>query len=230
MSTVSLPSNLPSVANAKLPQVYEQAREALTNCYRIDECKTWADKAEAIASYAKQADDQMLLDTARRIQGRAVKRCGELLQEFRAHENGKAGRPKQNGVGAHPISQRQAAKEAGLSKQQEKTAVRVARIPGDEFESLVESGAPPTVTALAERGKVSKPKPLVDLKGRDPAEFSKATTAQGAIQRMAILASDTKPAVVARGLLSHEVKPLIKEIGACIRWLTTVERALRSIQ
>lgn len=43
--------------------------------------------------------------------------------------------------------------------------------PTDEFEDAVESDEPPTVTALAERGKKLQPKPLVDLEGRSPEGF-----------------------------------------------------------
>ena len=75
--------------NARLPASYEAARNALSNCATVDECKTWADKAAAIAAYAKMADDTALHDMATRIQGRAVRRCGELLQQF--HSPG--GRP-----------------------------------------------------------------------------------------------------------------------------------------
>ena len=45
--------SLPSVPTAQLPRVYEAAREALTTCQNVDECKDWADKAAALASYAK---------------------------------------------------------------------------------------------------------------------------------------------------------------------------------
>ncbi len=55
---------------------------ALASCERIDECKTWANKAEALASYAKMADDDSLRLLADRIQARAVRRMGELLKEF----------------------------------------------------------------------------------------------------------------------------------------------------
>jgi hypothetical protein len=69
-------------AGARLPAVYEQAVIALTECASIDECKDWADKAAAIASYSKQAGDQRLLNFAMRIKGRAVQRAGELMKEF----------------------------------------------------------------------------------------------------------------------------------------------------
>ncbi len=59
------------------------------------------------------------------------------------------------------VSRTQAAESAGLSKHQTITAIRVSRIPDDEFHEAVESDNPPTVTALAERSKQSRPKPLV---------------------------------------------------------------------
>jgi hypothetical protein len=51
----------------------------------------------------------------------------------------------------------QAARDAGLSKRQKDTALRVARIPEADFEALVESDNPPTVTRLAELGTRKRP-------------------------------------------------------------------------
>ena len=42
------------------------------------------------------------------------------------------------------------AREAGLSKRQTIEAIRIASIPEDEFEALIESGNPPTVTQFAD--------------------------------------------------------------------------------
>jgi hypothetical protein len=47
------------------------------------------------------------------------------------------------------LTRKQAAIDAGISKDQAVTAVRVANIPEYEFDKLVESENPPTVTALA---------------------------------------------------------------------------------
>jgi len=44
---------LPSIASAKLPATYESAKVALRECTELDECQKRADKAEAIASYAR---------------------------------------------------------------------------------------------------------------------------------------------------------------------------------
>ena len=75
-------SQLPSIAKAELPALYQQAQTALAQCERIDECKDWADKAQAMASYAKQSQDDDLFKHAPRIQLRAVRRYGELLKEI----------------------------------------------------------------------------------------------------------------------------------------------------
>jgi hypothetical protein len=53
-------------------------------------------------------------------------------------------------------SRREVAESAGISKDQQVTAVRVANVPAAEFEAAIESQTPPTVTALAEMGKVSR--------------------------------------------------------------------------
>ncbi|OWK19384.1 hypothetical protein AJ88_45695 [Mesorhizobium amorphae CCBAU 01583] len=77
------------MANARLPQSYASARTALANCAQLDECQDWADKAAALASYAKQANDSGLMKMAVRIRDRAIRRAGELLKQIesqRAHE------------------------------------------------------------------------------------------------------------------------------------------------
>jgi hypothetical protein len=80
---------------AKLPATYTSAREAL------DECATWAAKAEALASYARQAEDDALRRMAGRIQARAIRRMGELLQEIKRT----AGRPARKWGGRSPYFQ-----------------------------------------------------------------------------------------------------------------------------
>ena len=120
-----------------------------SECQRIDECTEWADKAAAIASYAKQAQDQTLMDTATRIKARAIRRCGELLKQI---EKSPGGRPK-TGNGADTSSRKHAASTAGLSKRQQVDALRVASLDASEFDAAVESENPPTVTELSEAGR-----------------------------------------------------------------------------
>ncbi|MEQ8441468.1 MAG: hypothetical protein RIM33_02720 [Alphaproteobacteria bacterium] len=65
-----------------------------------------------------------------RIQARAIRRCGELLKQFDA----RGSHMKNNGT---VVSQRQAVDEAGLSQRQRETAVRVANVPTEQFETLL---------------------------------------------------------------------------------------------
>jgi len=211
----TLPANLPDISKAKLPVSYEAAKVALAECAQIDECAKWADQAEVLASYAKQAGDETLRKTADRIQARAIRRCGELLRAIKPSDE--PGRPRNNGVGAHPISRSQAASDAGLSRHQKRDALRVAKIPTDAFERAVESDDPPTVTRLATSGKA--PRPLVDLKGRDPHEFALSTQAQGHLRRLVEFCDEVKPEAVARGAMPKEWTVMKGQITKAVRWL-----------
>ena len=163
---------LPTISLAQLPRTYEMARAALAECQNIDECKDWADRAAALASYAKQSQDETLMKMASRIKARAARRAGELLHQI---EPDKGGRPSETKVGDRlGFTRTDAARDAGMSEHQQKQAQRIAAISEHDFEAQVESPKPPTLTQLAQQGITSKPKPVLDLKGRDPREFNRA--------------------------------------------------------
>lgn len=216
-------ATLPVVAKASLPASYERAKEALATCSSVDECKDWADKAAALASYAKQADDDSLQRYAERIRARAIRKCGELLKQI---ERGPGKPPKQNGGDAPTITRASAARDAGLSRDQKITALRVASVPEADFEAAVEADEPPTITELAERGKKPQPRPLLDLKGRDPEEFKASTYAQGAVERMAACARQVSPTVVVRGAFPDERRELQAHAVAIVTWLEELLRDL----
>jgi hypothetical protein len=134
---------------AKLPATYFEARNALAKCAHIDECKSWADRAAALASYAKQADDEQLLNNAKRIKARAIDRIGELAEEV-PPQPGKRTDLQPNG-GAP--SRFEVARDAGISANQLATALQVHRVPREDFERQVESDNPPTITELARQGR-----------------------------------------------------------------------------
>lgn len=159
--------NAPAVIQAaRLPETYENARVALAECQQVDECKDWADKAAALASYARQSEDDQLERMAQRIRARAIRRAGELLKQIEPA----TGTTKKDGSG--PLSRKDAASEAGMSERQQKTALRIANVPEREFEEQVESPKPPTLSQLASQGV--KPRQPVDLGGRDPKAFNRA--------------------------------------------------------
>lgn len=161
-----------SPSQARIPQTYANAKSALYTCASIDECQEWADKAAALASYAKQAEDEELMKMAIRIRDRAIRRAGELLKQIEPKHG--ANQNIADGGDSKVLTRTDAARDAGMSERQQVTAIRVANVPADEFERQVEGPTPPTVTALAKQGTKPAPRPVIDLKGRDPGEFNRA--------------------------------------------------------
>ena len=71
---------------------------------------------------------------ADRIQARAVRPAGELLKTY---DGRPANASKQKDGGDLLISQTDAARDAGMSERQQKTAVRVAKVSEADFEAGV---------------------------------------------------------------------------------------------
>jgi hypothetical protein len=213
---------LPAIADAKLPARYEAAKVALASCADIDECKDWADKAAALASYAKQAEDDELLKHSRRIQARALDRCGELLRQIEAGKN----RFDYRQDGGVPPNRITAASKAGLSERQRKTALRINNIPRDEFEDAVESDDPPTITELAERGTQHS---TDHLRGRDPADFQAATALLGLLHHIIRISSDIDFDAALRGLSKPERADAIESCEKSAAWLNSVIEELENV-
>ena len=186
MSIQFVPARVAASANANLPQSYEKARSALSECVRVDECKEWADKAAALASYAKQAEDTELEKMAGRIRARAMRRAGELLKQIEPARG--ANQNIEDGAVPKVETRKEVARQAGMSERQQKTAIRVANVPERSFNEQVESDSPPTVTTLAEQGRKPRqtpPDPQTWLKGRDAETFNTVMHLIGDMERYA---------------------------------------------
>jgi hypothetical protein len=171
-----------------LPMTYKTAVIALRQCWRVDECNVLATKAAALAGYARQAKDRELYSLATRIQLRARRRCGELISQIKTERGRRTDLELR--AGTDPRSSRsQAVSEAGLSERQRKTDLRIAKIDEAEFEKAVERPAPPTVTALAERGRAKQrprwmpPEKMTVLTATEIAYSPKGTLAEVAVER-----------------------------------------------
>lgn len=218
---------LPSISDAPLPAVYEQATRALAECSRIDECQDWADKAQAMASYARQSKDETLRKMADRIQARAIRRCGELLRLVQPASGARTDVQPQDGTDPR-FTREQAASGAGLSERQRKTALRVAAVPQASFVEQVESQSPPTVAALAKQGTVSKPKPLVDL-GQIPAvDYARATQAMGILRDFADYCAKNDAPRIAAALQPQEFADVRRHVARVESWLDLFVVNLRS--
>jgi hypothetical protein len=147
---------LPSArSEAPLPVTYTDAKAALERCERVDECAEWADRAGALASYARQARDTELEAMAKRMRARAVRRAGELLQEIPTCRGRRRDLFPDRPAGART----EQARRAGMSASQQKTAIRLAKIPTQDFEAAVEAADPPGTMRLAGRAAL-RPPPL----------------------------------------------------------------------
>ena len=233
-------------ASARLPAAYEAAKTALANCASIDECQSWANKAAALASYARQADDDTLQKQATRIQSRAVRRCGELLKEFdgrggdrskgeasegpsraadvpaAANDSPEPAESKKDGGDRSAPTRREVAEQAGMSERQQKTAIRVASVPTAHFEAAVESDEPPTVTRLADMGR--KPARADEPV---PPGFQAAIQLMGHARRLAEFAGQHEAAFIAGGVADYQRTELRGHVAKCRRFLDAIAPKLR---
>jgi hypothetical protein len=201
---------LARVSSAPLPKVYEHAKTALAACWELDECAEWANKADALRSYARQSRDDQLEKLCMRIKARAIRRCGELMKEIDRPEQG--GRPPKNGTAVDTVSVREVAENAGLSKRQQVTAVRVARVPASIFEDEVEGDDPPTVTELARQGTRSRPQPSPETtNAATQKDFDATTAALGAVGKIHSFCQSADWDAARRGASAHELATLTQQ-------------------
>jgi len=212
--------NLPASTAAPLPASYEAAKTALARCQAIDECKDWADRAAAIASYARQSEDLELEKMAQRIRARAMRRAGELLKQVEAQRGGdRRSDQYQKEAGRLLVSRSEAAQRAGMSDHQQKTAVRVASVPERQFTEQVESANPPTLTELARQGtrrRETPPDPQTWLQGRPAQTFNAILHLMSTIEEYAKEA-DTWPLVQLLGDMND------KERSAVRKWIGQID-------
>ncbi len=218
---------LPSVGDARLPAAYEAAKVALKKCSRMDECKDWADKMAALASYARQSEDKSLMRAAVRISARATQRVGELLDLV---DSGTGAHLKRGGAPPLLKNRKRAAAEAGLSADQAKTALRVANVPKDLFEELVESENPPTVTALAEQGTKppeKKKQTAYEKLGMTEEAFQAGMEGWGAMRQYAGRISPLDPQLVVDGTEGYRRPELIEYMRVMDEWHVKLKKILK---
>jgi hypothetical protein len=89
-----------------------------------------------LVSRTQAARDDTLINLAQRIQGRAIRRQGELLREIPEAKG--ANQNITEGTLPNVQTRTQAARDAGISERGQKTAMRVSAIPEAEYERLME--------------------------------------------------------------------------------------------
>lgn len=110
---------------------YEAARAALQAAHSVDEVKDLRDKAQAMAAYAKQANDTQLVEWATEIKVRAERRAGEMLADLPKHNGGNPNLSHDTTGSPKTLA------ELGISKDQSSRWQKLAAIPEDKFEQAV---------------------------------------------------------------------------------------------
>lgn len=143
---------LPSIPPRDVPPPvqYEQALGALIACRTIDEARTWSDKADALAAWAKiYADDRVALE-ARRLKLHAYRRIGVLAAEVaKITPRSPTGRP---------VSGNSVLTKHGFNTSQKLAICRLGRLPSEQFDEFVNARKPKSPSTLSHIHLTKAPK------------------------------------------------------------------------
>ena len=122
------------IDSATLPSLYIEAKQALVKLDRIDEIQDIANKHSAIAHYAKQIKDNSLKYYAERVYLRALRRIGEILNSLSSEEREKR------------------KTEFELTNKDFADSRRVAKVPLEKFDELIEQAPPALRSTIVAAG------------------------------------------------------------------------------
>lgn len=134
---------------------YEQARNAVAECHRIDDAKDIADKALALQAYARQARDPDMERWVAEIRLRARRRVGELSAALETAPSGRAALS----CSEPGTSKIEALEAAGLSRTEAHRCEQIAKVPPERFEAYIatQTAAGKVVTADEVVAKTQNP-------------------------------------------------------------------------
>lgn len=115
---------------------YDAARHALQQAVEIDEVKDIRDKAQAMAAYAKQANDTKLIEWATEIKVRAERKAGQMLAEMDKNTGAMGSGSNQHEVRSLDVTAPKLA-DLGISKNQSSRWQKLAAVPEDQFEQAI---------------------------------------------------------------------------------------------
>lgn len=144
-----------AASDVALPR-YDDMCRAITECHRVDEAKTFRDKAEALRAYAKQANNRDAEVQFAEIKVRAEIKCGELLREMAARgERSTGGKPSHDATVT--------LETIGLSRDESSRFQRAAEAPKHAVEAAFrearETQVPVTSAQIRSLTKAQDPTP-----------------------------------------------------------------------
>lgn len=215
------------IPNARMPLNYVVAKNAVSKCVKIDECKEWSDKTMALASYARQVKDRELEQNAKRLRLRAQVRMGELLRELDAPHGGWQD-PDGKIRNRRGMSQRyQTGLDAGLSRAMINRTVSMARVPEEKREEVIEATPPISPRALSDLGRVRKFKTGREV-GAAYKELVSASWGANLGKFHAWIKGKSATFIGSQITAKDEVDRLRKLITDCQEWLDELDQALHN--
>lgn len=125
--------------------VYDNAKRWIAQYEAVDDVKDFIDKTAAVQEYAKRAQDFELEHKAAVARLRAERKCGELLSSMEKAKGSQGQLKKKVPLGGRvdrppkeQESKTQTLKEMGLSKNQSSNYQRLAKVPEEKFEEILD--------------------------------------------------------------------------------------------
>lgn len=135
---------------------YDSARFALQQAVEIDEVKDIRDKAQAMAAYARQANDTQLVEWATEIKVRAERKAGQMLSDMPKNPG-----QLKNSSRSHDATTTKTLTELGINKTQSSRWQKLAAVSDDQFEEAIvaakEVAGEVTTAAMLRIEKANRP-------------------------------------------------------------------------
>lgn len=192
---------------------YEAARNALAVAHSVDEVKDIRDKAQAMAAYARQANDTELVEWATEIKVRAERKAGEMLAEMPKHTGGRP--PKTNDI----VSSVSKLADIGISPKQSERWQKLAAVPEDKFEEAVaaakEVAGEVTTAAML---RVANGKPHVSHNSGENEWYTPPELIESARRVMGGIDCDPASSAVANRVVKAETHYTAQDNGLSQEW------------
>lgn len=146
---------------------YDSARFALQQAVEIDEVKDIRDKAQAMAAYARQANDTQLVEWATEIKVRAERKAGQMLSDMPKNPG-----QLKNSSRSHDATTTKTLTELGINKTQSSRWQKLAAVSDDQFEEAIvaakEVAGEVTTAAMLRIEKANRPVPVEPIRSISP--------------------------------------------------------------
>lgn len=145
---------------------YDSARFALQQAVEIDEVKDIRDKAQAMAAYARQANDTQLVEWATEIKVRAERKAGQMLSDMPKNPGQLKNSSRSHDATTTTLS------DLGINKTQSSRWQKLAAVPEDQFEQAIQAAkevaGEVTTAAMLRIEKANRPVPVEPIRSITP--------------------------------------------------------------